>query len=308
MLVVNLAFSILLSDGIQVPLAWKKIIAEACEKFECFSPGLAPCVVEARQIKRFGSEEDIELYFCPKIMLWDPILSTFIDKEVPLLCPEHYEQLTPTNQWMDGTSTSRNPRLLLDASCVMILVAREYECPGSVCDKAHRLRTTDARLLRRVADEFDEVLFSRKFCMRKTFLSMMIDSLLSGVSFGNLHLTMMQRMQDFIQESTHKLEIFLKNQGRTVDENKIQTTISNLEALLFSMVPNDETLKRLFNDWCELNRDQLEASVFTKDATALMVDHTFKVNKLAKHSKSPHERQTKINFATPAVRTYYASN
>lgn len=263
------------SEAIEIPVTWKNLITEACGKFEFFSPGLVPCIVEARQIKRISIEE-LELCFFPKLLLWDPLLGAIRNKDFPVLCPEHYEELEPTDQWMNGSSNSRNPRVLIDSSYMTILVAREYECPGSICERSHRIRTTDTRLLEMVGTDFEEILFSRKFCMRRAFLSMMIDQLLSGVSFRKLHFMMLQRMQEFIFASRRQAESMLSKRNKEFSSDDIGN-FKMIEDLLYGIIPDHETLKRILNDWCELNEDRLEASLLSKNATALMVDHTFKV-------------------------------
>ena len=179
--------------SIEIPYSWRLVISEATKRFDSLSPSFTPCIIDPRQVIH-SKMLDAEVYFCPRIMLWDPLYKCHRSSRWPLLCPDHYNVLTPTNQWLDGSTNARNPRALWDGSGLILPVAREYECPGSITSKVHRLRTTDSRLLSLVEQDAYDVLFSHKLSFLKSFLSSMSDFMLSGMSFEQMNLFLHQRL------------------------------------------------------------------------------------------------------------------
>lgn len=264
--------------GIELFPQWKKIIKEACKKKD-FLIGSGPhCIVEGRQVSIQG-EKDIEFYFLPRLMLWDPLNEIHKQSRWPILCPEHYHPLTPSDCWMDGSLNSQNPRVLWDTTGPLFLVAREYICDGNDCNPGHRIRTTDGRLLALAGRSGDDVIFSQKYSFTKILLTSMNDLLLSGMSFNQMNLFLHQRVQDLIASRLSRIKSDVDDGFLDpIDEGDLKK-IEEMSQRLIHTVPDDETLKRVFNQWSKINKEKYDADMTSKNATALMADHTFKVLK-----------------------------
>ncbi len=146
----------------------------------------------ASQPKKFN-----HLFF-PRLVLWDSFYSYSLKSRRPLMCPDHFAALKPTGQWMNGTSNSHNPRVAWDTNGFLLLVQREYSCPGIVGSEGHRIRTTDSQLTNVIGQNVCDVIFSRKCTFFKIFMANMADELTRGISFFFISQKLMQRVHDFI--------------------------------------------------------------------------------------------------------------
>ena len=191
--------------GIGLFPQWKKIIKEACKKKDWLIGSGPHCIVEGRQVS-IQEGNDIEFYFFPRLMLWDPLNEAQKQSRWPILCPEHYQPLTPSDCWMDGSQNSRNPRVLWDTTGPLFLVSREYICDGNDYNPGHRIRTTDGRLLASAGRSGEDVIFSQKYSFAKLLLTSMNDLLLLGMSFNQLNLFLSQRVQDLIASRLERIK------------------------------------------------------------------------------------------------------
>ena len=108
----------------------------------------------------------------------------------------------------------------------------------------------------------------------------MNDLLLSGMSFNQLNLFLNQRVQDLIASRLARIKADV-DEGflDPIDEGDLEK-IEEMSQRLIDTVPDDETLKRAFNQWSKINKEKYDAEMTSKKATALMADHTFKVIKV----------------------------
>ena len=291
--------------AIEIPYSWRRVISEATKRFDSLSPSLTPCIIDPRQVIH-SKMLDAEVYFCPRIMLWYPLYKCHRSSRWPLLCPDYYNVLTPTSQWLNGSTNARNPRALWDGSGLILLVAREYECPGSITSKVHRLRTTDSRLLSLVEQDAYDVLFSHKLSFLKSFLSSMSDFMLSGMSFQQIFFYFcIKRYKTLLRFHGIDITTSIELRHQSVSSNETIEKLDHLKEVLIETVPDGETLKGVFNNWCRMNKEFYDNSMRSKDSLAIMVDHTFKVcfilytllqNKRARWFRAPSPPHTHTLF------------
>ncbi len=261
-------------DAFELHSQWKLMVKDACKKYDLIVGSAPYCIFEGRQV--FTSTKNLPNFFCPRLMFWDPLNEVGKKSRWPLLCPSHYKPLTPTDNWMNGTSNSRNHRIVWDGNGPLLLVAREYSCLGNDNRPAHYMRTTDSRLLGLIEENRQEILFSQTFCYLKSFLMTINDFVLSGMSFNQMNLLLHQRVQDFIATAVLKIEADQEDGYLDIAETDSEI-IETLSERMVSIVPDDETLKGTFNEWYKLNKETYDNAMASKNDTALMADHTFKV-------------------------------
>eukprot|EP00794_Sanderia_malayensis_P009384 gene9384-10373_t len=236
------------------------------------------CIIRRTQVMQYDCRE-MDTYFCPPIVLWDPCFNYVRKFKRPVMCPDHFKILEPTGQWMNSSSNSRTPRAVWSAEGLHLLVAREYICPGTVFEESHRIRTTDSRLIDIIGKDTCDILFSRKCSFFKMVLSAMMDDVSRGASFCHIEQKMRQRQLDFVslceQELCDDLAMGIMHLNLEID---INGRVKELQQLLTGCVPDSETIRRTFVCWCNIYRKEMESCMQRTEATALMADHTFKVS------------------------------
>ena len=272
-----LMFIISSVHGIELLPSWKTLANIAVQKFEQFIGCASYCIINPEQILPIHSRS-CAAYFCPRLLLWDPLHRANMLSATPLLCPDHFEIIEPLDQWMNGSANSRNPRAVWDCNGMLLLISREYECPGTLCHPSHRMRTTDYRLLKLVGEDICDIIFTYKHGFFKTFLSHLADVIISGISFHKLSESLKQLMADNFALSHSKWKHDDKS-GYLLNSSMNSEELKNIEERLLAAVPDEGTLRRVFNQWSELNNDRYSSDMREKTASALMADHTFKVSR-----------------------------
>lgn len=113
----------------------------------------------------------------PPVLLWDPLT---LFKDHNYLCKEHKNTVT-ASYWMDGSTTSRLPRLLHDTQGPTLLVGRNYRCSAG----NHYIRSTDSDLFLHYSQLMDvpfKLTHAQAFTI--TFLKDLLNAINNGISFN----------------------------------------------------------------------------------------------------------------------------
>lgn len=92
----------------------KEFIAECIER--CLQD---PLLFGTSLIPKRGSQAHFG------VLVWDPLRT----QKLELQCTIHKKELTPTNQFVDGSRKDEAPRTLHHISRVHLLVSAKYKCP-----------------------------------------------------------------------------------------------------------------------------------------------------------------------------------
>ena len=243
---------------------WANTIKE-CLKI-AHNIGSSVLLLDPKQI--FLNDQEIESYFAPSILIWDPVAVS--KKRCPILCPEHFTELLPTDHWLDASDNSRYPRQLVDLTGPMLLIGRIYKCYSH----NHHVRTTDASLLRQCYMNVGDIIFTHKSAFKAEFVDAVSEFVVNGMSFP--------RIVSLIREKTIKIfNIQLEKYERNCILYGIEPDKSKSEEILetwLKMVPKSDSVEDLFKAWFRKNKELFKRDFISLSAKVVTIDHTFKVS------------------------------
>lgn len=128
--VVFVAVSIVISESQLTPLpeAWKMQLLIAVQNFQASPTGiiLPPSII----VPSPSADHDPMAFLCPDILLWSPLEQFLLtDLHCPVCTTAGFSSVSLSpSRWQCGNSERTQPRKILSAKGVVLLVSRVYKC------------------------------------------------------------------------------------------------------------------------------------------------------------------------------------
>ena len=270
-------------SALEIPQGWKEYLEAVIKRFEDGEIGREfRVIIPPRQ--KISDKPDVSMYTLPNVYVWDP-LTQYDDvfSCFPLTCPLHDGVFLIGKQWTDGSTNSRNPRVILDEHNPCLLIGRIYYC--NTGETRHYVRSTDGNFVDKIGQLITMPFrLTHKYAIATNFLQYLRRSVSNGISFHNIQADYIQLQ---LQLCMLRKEQFLWHIGLR-DKTKRMSTVQDIveaderpwaifKEMLTGICPSDDLICDVFLKDFDDRKILYEHAMKSVPAKSLMADHTFKV-------------------------------
>jgi len=248
--------------------SWQLIITDLVERYEKLQPESG--VIEfTKHHFRKCNPANIHSYFCPDIYIWDPVLPSIRLHNKPVICLDHICDVEPSNLWMDGSTSSRCPRVCITNSGPTLIVGQDYKC----CFGDHKIRSTDNRFLTQCSRFSNEIVFTHKTSCTIGFLGYLVKMVTGGMSFERVRSCMEELVSDkfFLDKEKYISDCILNK------TNVDTSLLIDIKETLVSMIPTAKSLKDIFVAWFRELESGINYDMSSIKSRSIFFDHTYKI-------------------------------